>query len=157
MPAPARKRPLPGSRTARIWEIADELVRRTGRVPAGRDVVDAYVAEGGNEGTGFTQYSHWRRAQAAGPDAAPAEATDGTYRMTVDRLGRLELPPALREAILLGSDGRITARVEDGELRLITPRAALRRLRAMARRVAPDGGAVVDAFIAEKRREAADE
>ena len=54
-----------GSEKARIWQLCDELLERTGRVPSGREVVDLYVAEGGNEGTGFTQYSHWKKALAA--------------------------------------------------------------------------------------------
>jgi hypothetical protein len=152
-----RRRPLPGSATARVWEIADELLRRRGSLPGGREVADVYVAEGGNEGTAFTQYSHWKKAYLnhfkRGP-AASGPREDRTLQLRVETGGRVVLPPEALVGMELGPDGRLTARLEDGELRLISPRAALRRLRKAARERAPEGMAVVDEFIAEKRREA---
>ncbi|MBP7243424.1 hypothetical protein [Amaricoccus sp.] len=152
-----RKRPSPGSATARVWEIADDLLRRRGSLPGGREVADLYVAEGGNEGTAFTQYSHWKKAyqnhftRGAGA-SAPRE--DRALHLNVDAAGRLVLPAEALAGMDLGADGRVTGRLEDGELRLISPRVALRRLRKAARDLAPEGMAVVDEFIAEKRREA---
>ena len=58
-----------GSEKARIWQICDELYAQNGRVPSGREVVDIYVAEGGNAGTGFTQYSHWKKEVLAQTEA----------------------------------------------------------------------------------------
>jgi bifunctional DNA-binding transcriptional regulator/antitoxin component of YhaV-PrlF toxin-antitoxin module len=88
-----------------------------------------------------------RRTRASEPGAGPVH-------LTVAADGRLLIPAEMRRAMHLDASGRVTARVVDGELHLITPRTALRRLRAIARRLAPDGDAVVDEFIAEKRREA---
>ncbi|MBP7000992.1 hypothetical protein [Amaricoccus sp.] len=152
-----RKRPLPGSATARVWEIADDLLRRRGSLPGGREVVDLYVAEGGNEGTAFTQYSHWKKAYQnhfKRGSAAPRPQGDQALKLNVDPSGRLTIPAEALVGMELGPDGRVTARLEDGELRLMSPRVALRRLRKAARDVAPEGMAVVDEFIAEKRREA---
>jgi bifunctional DNA-binding transcriptional regulator/antitoxin component of YhaV-PrlF toxin-antitoxin module len=146
-------RPAAGTATARVWELADAISARAGRKARRREVVEAYAAEGGNPNTASTQYYYWSRAQE--PAATPARA-GGSLRLTVDGQGRVTLPPEVLEGIELGPDGRVTARLLDGELRLITPRVALRRLRAIARRLGP-GESVVDEFIAEKRREAARE
>lgn len=149
-----RRRPQPGTATGRVWEIADDLLRRRGRMPSGREVADAYLAEGGNEGTAFTQYSHWKKLQAAGAGAGRALEEGRPVRLKVAPGGRLVLPPEVLAGMGLGEDGTVTARLEDGELRLITPRVALRRLRAMVREFDTGTGSVVDEFIAEKRREA---
>ena len=92
---------------------------------------------------------HARTAASLGSPAQLAPVS-----LTIDSQGRIQLPPEVRDAIALDPDGRVSARVEDGELHLITPRVALRKLRQMARDLAPGGYAIVDEFIAEKRREA---
>lgn len=152
-----RKRPLPGSATARVWEIADDLLRRRGALPSGREVADLYVAEGGNEGTAFTQYSHWKKAYQnhfKRGSTAPKPEEGRVLQLRVDPAGRLVIPQDALAGMELGPDGRVTARLQDGELMLMSPRVALRRLRKAARELAPEGMAVVDEFIAEKRREA---
>ena len=67
-------RPAPGTKTGRVWEIADELSAEKGE-PAGRaEVLAAYEAEGGNSATGATQYGRWKkfhgltRANSSGSD-----------------------------------------------------------------------------------------
>lgn len=146
-------RPADGTATGRVWQIADAITRREGRKARRREVVEAYVAQGGNPNTASTQYYYW--SQATGEQGAPPPpAPRGGFQLRVDPSGRITLPPELVAGLDLRDDGRITARLVDGELRLITPQAALRRLRATARAAAPDGMAVVDEFIAEKRREA---
>lgn len=158
-----------GSQKARIWEICDTLLRERGAVPSGREVVDRYVAEGGNEGTGFTQFSHWKRAlsasggdpeQVGGLADAPvafepqAEAQDGYFPLRVTADGSLFVPSALRDAMMLDPDGRVTAHVEDGELRIISPLAAIRRIQRIAQGHRKPGESVVDELIAERRAEA---
>lgn len=148
-----------GSEKARIWQICDELYARTGRMPNGREVVDIYVAEGGNEGTGFTQYSHWKKevlaqsetqhdAVAAGPASLPFRA------MAISSDGQLSLPPDVRRAMALDPDGRVTVSVVDGELRVISPMAAVHRLQRKALSLVPPGTLVSDELIAERRAEA---
>ncbi|MEX0955498.1 MAG: hypothetical protein WDZ83_09830 [Rhizobiaceae bacterium] len=151
-----------GSEKARIWQICDELLAKFGRMPTGREVVDLYVAEGGNEGTGFTQYSHWKKEMAAQSKRASVrhEAVDGEpgsvpHRpMSVSADGHLVLPAELRKAMLLDSDGRVTATVVDGELRVLSPMAAVRQLQRRAASLVPPGTLVSDELIAERRLEA---
>lgn len=158
-----------GSQKARIWEICDTLLAERGVAPSGREVVDLYVAEGGNEGTGFTQYSHWKRAHEAArasqcedrhADAhALAEAStpfepasvDGYFSLWIAADGRLVVPKELWEAMMLDPDGRVTAHVEDGELRVISPLAAIRRMQRIAQKYKKPGVSVVDEFLAERR------
>ena len=53
-------RPAPGTSTARIWEIADEL-SAAAKAPASRaDVLKVAEAEGLNTATCATQYGRWR-------------------------------------------------------------------------------------------------
>ena len=148
------------SQKARIWQICDELLVRYGRAPSGREVVDLYVAEGGNEGTGFTQYSHWKKALAARSSEAAAQENlssaelGSSHRpMTITSDGHLVLPPDLRKAMLLDADGRVTVSVVDGELRVISPMSAVRQLQKRALSLVARGTLVSDELIAERRAE----
>lgn len=148
-----------GSEKARIWRICDELYARNGSVPSGRDVVDIYVAEGGNVGTGFTQYSHWKKeimaqteAEAANDAEQPASLP---FRaMTVSADGHLVLPPDVRRAMMLDTDGRVTVSVVDGELRVISPMSAVHQLQRKALSLVRAGTLVSEELIAERRAEA---
>jgi hypothetical protein len=149
----ARKRPLPGSATARVWEIADELLRQRGSLPSGREVVDRYVAEGGNEGTGFTQYSHWKKAQEPRPAVAHAGASRWAL-LHIDPDGRLTLPREFLAEMKLDPTGKVTALLRDGEVRLISPRVGLREAQAWVKRFDTGEGSPVDELIRERRAEA---
>ncbi|HVW55418.1 MAG TPA: hypothetical protein VHC00_07045 [Rhizobiaceae bacterium] len=148
-----------GSEKARIWQICDELYARNGRVPSGREVVDLYVAEGGNAGTGFTQYSHWKKeiltqAEIEDDGFATQPASVPFRAMTITADGHLVLPPDIRKAMLLDADGRITVNVVDGELRAISPMSAVHQLQRRALSLVPAGTLVSDELIAERRAEA---
>ena len=52
--------PRPGTRTRRVWDISDAITRETGRRAQRREVIERYVAEGGNPNTGNTQYQYWK-------------------------------------------------------------------------------------------------
>jgi hypothetical protein len=148
-----------GSEKARIWQICDELYARTGQVPSGREVVDIYVAEGGNPGTGFTQYSHWKKEMSAltedeDGNIATHPASVPFRAMTISADGHLVLPPDMRKAMLLDTDGRVTVSVVDGELRAISPMAAVHQLQERAVGLVPTGTLVSDELIAERRAEA---
>ncbi|WP_275789595.1 hypothetical protein [Pararhizobium gei] len=155
----------PGSEKARIWQICDELFARKGEIPSGREVVNLYLAEDGKEGTGFTQYSHWKkelqsRMQVAGdqqeqgePQAMVAGAV--AFRpITISPDGHLIVPADMRRAMMLDGDGRATASVVDGELRIISPLAALSQLQRRTQDLVPRGSLVSDELIAERRAEA---
>lgn len=164
----AHRRPSKGTLTGRVWEIADEITRRTGRTASRKDVVRRFVEEDGNPNTASTQYQHWKAYRDAAverrgaatplpgggaPASAPgAEAT--TWQLRIGPDGRLLVPLALRKAMMLGGDGHVTVRIVDGELRAIAPAAQLAHTRrALADRV-PEGISLVDELIAERRREA---
>ncbi len=67
--------------------------------------------------------------------------------------GRVLIPVDLRRQMKIDDSGRLTARIVDGELRLITPAVALEHLQNMFR-MPPGTPSVVDEFIAERRAEA---
>jgi hypothetical protein len=156
-----------GQKTRRVHEIIEELCEELGRLPKYREVAERYAQEGGNENTAKTQYAMWKKEKLANLAADPGEAADRPdtpgpteddvpgdcepIPLTIDPQGRLALPPELRAAMLLGSDGRVTARVKDGELRIVAPRVAIRRAQAIARKYKKSGVSVVDEFLAERR------
>lgn len=148
-----------GSEKARIWKICDELYAKRGAPPSGREVAKIYLAQGGdNEGTARTQCSRWKKELARRLPVAPPDGETGNPEdyvpLTVSADGAVTLPASMRVAMMLDDDGRVTARVVDGELRLISPRAALRQVqRLIAERDAGTGSAV-DELIAERRAEA---
>jgi hypothetical protein len=63
------------------------------------------------------------------------------------------IPAAARAAMRLAGNGVVTARLENGELRLISPAVALARLQNLVRQHA-GGRSLVDELIAERRAEA---
>ena len=150
-----------GSEKARIWKICDELLAKNGSPPAGREVVDLYLAEGGNEGTGFTQYSHWKKEYLARQERTgvtdPSKLSPGNLAfrpLSISAEGQIVLPMDIRRAMLLDGDGRVTVCVVDGELRVISPMAAVRQLQRRTRSLVPAGTLVSDELIAERRAEA---
>lgn len=153
-------RPAEGTKTGRVWEIADELEARFGRLPRVSEVASAYAAEGGHPGTGQVQYYAWKNARRAPPRGAamaPVDTPlgpDGSGWLAVSPDGHLVLPAALREAMRLDGSGKVRAQVVEGELRLASVPVVIERLQAMASRFRVEGESVVDEFIAEKRAEA---
>lgn len=77
-------RPADGTKTGRVWAIADELSNAAGQPAARKDVITKASADGINLATITTQYGHWRRynglasVKVATVSAAPSvEATVG--------------------------------------------------------------------------------
>ncbi len=57
--------------------------------------------------------------------------------------------------VRLGPDGDVLfARLEGGEIKLLTPKAAMLRAQAIVRQFVPEGVSLVDELIADRRREA---
>lgn len=148
-------RPTPGTRTGRVWEIADGISRETGRRAARREVLDRVAEEGGNLATANTQYQYWlTNYHVETNETRTAEEPHGSVSaqaLEVGRDGRLVIPREMREAMLLDADRRVTACVEEGELRVLSRRAAIRRMQAEAQRLKTPGTSEVDAFLAERR------
>jgi AbrB family looped-hinge helix DNA binding protein len=68
--------------------------------------------------------------------------------------GRTIIPATFREALGLKEGDVLFARLEDGEIVLLTPRAAMLRAQEIVRRYVPAGVSLVDELIEDRRREA---
>lgn len=151
--------PTPGSKTGRVWQIADRLSREKGRKAKREEVISAYVAEGGNANTASTQFSRWnkfREGEDPGSASKPAHSrSDGPVQLVVGSDGRVVIPAALRRQMALDPDAVVTALIdEDGVLTIVSRRAAIRRAQRLARLFDRGRGSVADELIAERRAEA---
>lgn len=77
-------------------------------------------------------------------------------RLRIDSAGRIVIPAEMRAAMMVKPGDTVTARVENGEFRIVSPAVALKRVRAFARafKEKNPGVSVVDELIAERREEA---
>ncbi|MCY4026803.1 MAG: DUF262 domain-containing protein [Acidobacteria bacterium] len=88
-PATDPSRPLPGTQTGQVWDLADEITREKGRCAERGEVVERFAARGGNRNTASTTYYRWKehhdarsaplesdRRREAGPKAVDAPARD---------------------------------------------------------------------------------
>jgi AbrB family looped-hinge helix DNA binding protein len=71
--------------------------------------------------------------------------------------GRVVIPATMREALALKEGDVLFARLEGGEIKLLTAQAAMHRAQAIVRQFVPEGVSLVDELIADRRREAARE
>jgi bifunctional DNA-binding transcriptional regulator/antitoxin component of YhaV-PrlF toxin-antitoxin module len=72
--------------------------------------------------------------------------------------GRLVVPASLRQQLGMPKGGKMIATIRDGVLLLEPFEAAVHRVQAMARSyLKPGEGSVVDAFVAERHRQAQEE
>jgi len=71
--------------------------------------------------------------------------------------GRLVIPANLRKVLGVEEGDELLARIVDGELRITTPAAAIKRAQAIVRRYVPTDHSLVDELIKERREAAARE
>lgn len=71
--------------------------------------------------------------------------------------GRMNLPAEMRRILGLTGSGRVILTQDEDGIRITTAEQALKRVRSLAAPYAEGRGSVVDAFIAEKRADAARE
>ncbi len=108
------------------------------------------------------RYQHVRNVLVQGPPksegnrspAPPGPGNVDAQRLRVAEDGRLVIPAEMRSAMLVDDSGVVTARVVEGELRLLTPKAAVAKLQRMVSEAVPEGVSLVDELIAERRAEA---
>ncbi|MYE00995.1 MAG: hypothetical protein F4Y03_06895 [Alphaproteobacteria bacterium] len=108
------------------------------------------------------RYQHVRNVLVQGPpksetrqSAQPAGPGDvASQKLRIGEDGRLVIPSEMRAAMLVDETGVLTARVVEGELRVLAPDAALARLQKMVREAVPEGVSLADELIAERRAEA---
>lgn len=147
-----------GGACERVWAIADELAEQQGQMPGLAQIRERYSAEGGNPNTAATQFSlwisenqHWLSGDSPAQDKPRANATDVPVRLTVAADGRIVIPKEIRASMDLGENSEVTARLIDGELRLLSPRMALRRAQKALAPLKREGESIVDEFLAERR------
>ena len=90
-----------------------------------------------------------RNAAAPPPSERLRDVDPQPLKVSSD--GRVLIPLDMREAMALGDDGRVAARVEGGELRIVSPATAVRRIQARMQKFKKPGESVVDQFLAERR------
>lgn len=73
------------------------------------------------------------------------------WRLKVAPDGRFVIPAAARAAMDIDEDGTVTAYLQDGELRLLSRRTAIRQVQAFVKLHRKGEGSVVDELIAERR------
>ncbi len=78
-------------------------------------------------------------------------------RARIDKGGRVLIPAADREALRLRPGDEVVLWLDDGEPGDRDRRDAIRELRDLTRRYAPEGESLTDRLIAERRAEAARE
>ncbi|HEU5317895.1 MAG TPA: AbrB/MazE/SpoVT family DNA-binding domain-containing protein [Chloroflexota bacterium] len=80
---------------------------------------------------------------------------DGAVRTRLAEGGRVVIPAEFRRAIGLEVGDEVIVRLEDGEVRILTPESAIRRAQDLVRRYVPEGRSLVDELLAERRDEVA--
>lgn len=145
----------PETKTGRVWDIADQITRKHGRIARRSEVMKAYSEEGGNPNTASTQYSHWRKDHEKDkPSRAPwAPGAKTKMTLVIGNDGRLLVPLEIRSMMMIGGDGKVQVSLEDGELRIISPKRAVRRIQQMVSELDKGQGSAVDELIAERRIE----
>ena len=156
MTAQPKKRPPAWSATGRVWAIADEMMAGSGKLPSGRAVVDRYLSEADdrNEGTGFTQFSHWKKAATAPHQRQPQVLPRQPLRLAAD--GSLLLPASILQKLGLPEGGLLVASMEGSRVVLEPANLALASARDLVRAFDTGSGSPVDELIAERRREASE-
>ena len=151
-------RPISGTQTGRVWELADQLSLKFGRKAKRQEVMDAYAREGGNTNTASTQFSLWNKGEFTSPSSAIRRivALDvPPLQLEINSDGRVLLPLEIRSALRLGENATITAEVQDGVLTIMSPRTAAIKLQQLIKATDTGKGSVVDELIAERRTESA--
>lgn len=61
--------------------------------------------------------------------------------------GRFVIPAAARAAMEIGEDGTVTVYLHEGELRILSPRAAIKRAQAFVQQHDKGGGSITDELL----------
>ncbi len=79
------------------------------------------------------------------------------WTLKVGQDGRFVIPAAARALMDIGSDGKVVAVVENGELKLFSPATAWRKIDEIMKPYRDPSRSMVDELITERRAEAARE
>ena len=83
-------------------------------------------------------------------------ATEWLMKETLVKVGeggRVVIPATLRKAMGVSIGDELIVRLVDGELRMLTPRQAVRLAQSLVRQFVPKGSRLVDELIEERRKE----
>ncbi len=69
--------------------------------------------------------------------------------------GRLVIPSAYRKALGLKPGDEVLLSLEDGEIRIVSTRQAVKRAQTLVRRYIPEGRSLSEELIRDRREEAA--
>ena len=98
-----------------------------------------------------------RRGAMQSPSATGSEqsasAPTASTRVPIGSEGEIQLPAAVRSALGLKQGDVLFARLENGEIHLLTPKAAMKRAQTMLRQFVPEGVSLVDELLEDRRRE----
>lgn len=146
-------RPASG-KTRRVWEIADTITRESGRRAKRGEVIEKFIDEGGNPNTANTQYQYWKAHVEAASGGIPAnDPNPPPTTVQLKEAGRIVVPAELRAALNIGEGDTLTARVIDGEIRLMPLSTAISRAQALVREFVPANVSLVDELLDDRRRE----
>ena len=101
-----------------------------------------------------------RKAARGKGDAVDVVATggkSGTMKVKMGDDGCVVIPLSAREALGLKAGDALIVSVEDGEIRLLTIRAAVRKAQAIVRKFISDDVSLVDELLEDRRREVENE
>jgi AbrB family looped-hinge helix DNA binding protein len=93
------------------------------------------------------------KSQASGSNEQSQPKLPERLDVQVDSAGRVVIPAIFRDAMQVKEGDRLMVRVVDGELRLVTPRMAVRLAQKLVRETIPGDDSLADALIEERRRE----
>jgi hypothetical protein len=90
-----------------------------------------------------------------GHSAVPALSSDPhrAVRLDIGPDGGVRLPRHILEAAGTGPGRHLLVRFDDDEIKLVTPEATTRKIRALVRQHIPEGVSLADELIEERRRE----
>lgn len=71
--------------------------------------------------------------------------------------GRLVIPAEYRKALGVEAGDEVVLMLEEGSLRVLTPREGIRRAQQLVRSYIPTGQRLVDELIADRRKETRNE
>ncbi len=87
-------------------------------------------------------------------EAARSGSVRPVERVAIGEGGRVVIPAPYRQALNLNEGDEVILQLAAGELRLLTPREALRRAQELISRYVPAGRSLAEELIEERRQEA---
>ena len=80
-----------------------------------------------------------------------------TIKTHLGKNGRVVIPAQFRKALGVSEGDTLMMTLDDGMIRILTPRKAIQRIQELVRRYVPEGVSLADELIEERRAEAARE